>query len=86
MKNLGEPYVVWDKAASIDFKIPGKGTLHAIFVLTDMQIKHIRDEADARDKYIFDLPIDILNDKNEVVASAIKTLYVKKRSLAKKGL
>jgi acyl-coenzyme A thioesterase PaaI-like protein len=79
MRNLGEQYAVWDKAASIDFKIPGRGTLHATFIITEEQIKHIREQADAREKYIFDLPIDILNEQGQVVASAIKTLYVKNR-------
>ena len=33
IKNLGDEYIVWDKAAQIDFKKPGTGVLTAHFVL-----------------------------------------------------
>src|SRR5476649_186552 len=38
MKNLGQDYVVWDKAASIRFKKPGKTTLQARFVLSQEEL------------------------------------------------
>ena len=31
MHNLGRDYVVWDKASSIDYKLPGRGTVRASF-------------------------------------------------------
>jgi len=34
MENLGSDYIVWDKAASIDFIAPGKGPVYADFVST----------------------------------------------------
>ena len=42
IKNLGNNYVVWDKAAQINFLKPGRGTLHATFTMTKEEIKHIR--------------------------------------------
>ena len=33
MANLGRDYIVWDKAASIRYRRPGKGTVHAEFRL-----------------------------------------------------
>ena len=36
IKNLGKNYIVWDKAAKIRFKRPGKETLFADFLLTAM--------------------------------------------------
>ena len=38
MKILGPGYTVWDKAASIRFKKPGRETLYAEFVLDDEEI------------------------------------------------
>jgi acyl-coenzyme A thioesterase PaaI-like protein len=77
IKNLGENYVVWDKAARIDFKKPGLGTLQAHFVMTPEIIQQVKDNTSANQKYIFDLPIDVMNEQNEVVASVVRTLYVR---------
>ena len=44
IKILGPDYVVWDKAATIRFKKPGRSTLYASFVLTDAEVDGIRAE------------------------------------------
>src|SRR5262245_9838779 len=49
-ENLGRDYIVWDKAASIAFKKPGKGTLTARFNLTQEQISDIKEKADGNYK------------------------------------
>jgi Domain of unknown function (DUF4442) len=41
MKNLGPDYVVWDKAASIRFRKPGRGTLRASFRLEEAEVAEI---------------------------------------------
>jgi len=43
MKNLGADYVVWDKAASVRFRRPGRGTLTATFRLDEAEFIEIRD-------------------------------------------
>ena len=42
MKNLGPDYVVWDKAASIRFRKPGRGLLNASFRLEEAELAEIR--------------------------------------------
>ncbi|HEX7599933.1 MAG TPA: DUF4442 domain-containing protein [Polyangia bacterium] len=42
MKNLGPDYVVWDKAASIRFRKPGRGLLNASFRLDEAELADIR--------------------------------------------
>ncbi len=42
MKNLGPGFVVWDKAASIRFRKPGRGTLTAILRLEEAEPAEIR--------------------------------------------
>jgi hypothetical protein len=79
IKNLGEDYIVWDKAAQIDFKKPGRGTLTAHFSMTDEILQKVKDMTAGEQKYIFDLPVDILNDQNEVIATVIRTLYVRRK-------
>lgn len=79
MKNLGSDYIVWDKAASINFKKPGLGTLHATFIFTEEEIEKVRQQADTNPKYIFDKAVDVLNEQDEVIASCIRTLYVRRK-------
>jgi hypothetical protein len=40
---LGREYIVWDKAASIQYKKPGRATLYADCVITPEEIAEIRD-------------------------------------------
>jgi len=42
IENLGPQYVVWDKAASIRFRAPGRGTVSASFRLSDEELEDIR--------------------------------------------
>lgn len=42
MENLGAGFTVWDKAAAIRFRKPGRGTLTATFKLDEPELKEIR--------------------------------------------
>jgi hypothetical protein len=42
--NLGGDYIVWDKAAHIRFRKPGKAKVRAEFRLTDAQLDDIREQ------------------------------------------
>jgi acyl-coenzyme A thioesterase PaaI-like protein len=79
IKNLGDDYIVWDKAASIDFKKPGRDTLIAHFIMTDEILQRVRDNTSQNQKYVFDLPIDVLDAEGTVIASVIRTLYVRRK-------
>jgi len=79
MNNLGPDYIIWDKAAKIDFKKPGRGTVHASFKLDEDEIIKIKSAADAHGKYLFDRVVNIVDDSGEVVAEVVKTLYVRRR-------
>lgn len=79
INNLGRDYIVWDKAAKIDFLKPGRGTLTVTFSMTGNDIQDIKNKADSDGKYVFDIPVEILDEKNEVVATVTKTLYVRKK-------
>lgn len=77
MNILGDDYIVWDRFASIDFIAPGKGTVTAKFTLNETQIEKIKQETVSCDKYVAVLPVDIKNEKNEIVATATKHIYVR---------
>lgn len=78
-KKLGNKYIIWDKAARIEYKKPGKGTIKACCAFSEKEIANIRDEADRIGKFVFDRSVDILNEQDEVVATVIKTIYVKRK-------
>ncbi|MCF6323631.1 MAG: DUF4442 domain-containing protein [Gammaproteobacteria bacterium] len=79
INNLGPEYIVWDKAARIEFKKPGKGTIRVRFEFSEEEILAIKEKADESGKYIFDKPVDIKNESDEIVATVVKTLYVRRR-------
>lgn len=79
VKNLGDDYIVWDKAANINFIKPGRSTLTAKFNLTQDIINTVLEKTSTGDKYIFDLPVDVIDADNITVATVIRTLYVRKK-------
>jgi hypothetical protein len=76
---LGPEYVIWDKAAAIRFKKPGKSTLYADFALSTTEIDEIKRLAETERSIdrVYNLE---LKDKNSVVHAFIeKTIYISKR-------
>ncbi len=78
-QNLGKEYVVWDRAAKIEFLKPGKTNVHAQFHITQEQIDEIRDEAKSGGKILKDYSVDILSTSGEVIARVTKTLYIRRK-------
>lgn len=79
MKNLGREYIVWDKGATIDFVSPGKTALSADFHIDDQLLNHIKEKTSTGEKYIFDLPIEVLDSEGQLVATIAKKLYTRKK-------
>jgi acyl-coenzyme A thioesterase PaaI-like protein len=79
MNNLGPGYIVWDRAAKIDFIKPGKTELTAEFRIEEELLSLIKSKTDSGDKYIFDLPVSIYDSNKELIAKVEKTLYVRKK-------
>lgn len=78
---LGREYIVWDKAAFIDFIKPGRSRLVAEFRLTAEEIDHVREMTSGGQKYIFDKEVLINDEAGELKARVVKTLYVRKKQL-----
>jgi len=79
IKNLGPEYIVWDKAASIRFRKPGKGTVRAEFRLTDAQLDDIREQLKALPKYEPIYSVEVKDGSGDVVAEVQKTLHIRKK-------
>jgi len=74
---LGNDYLVWDKAAEIEFVKPGKGTVHAEFKVEDSALDEIRAATASGEKFLKWLPVDIVDAQGEVVARVRKQIYVR---------
>ncbi len=83
MHVLGPEYIVWDRAARIEFIKPGRGRLHAEFHLTDMDLEAIYAHTVDGSKYLPEFTVEILDAGEEPVARVEKTLYVRRKSQAK---
>jgi acyl-coenzyme A thioesterase PaaI-like protein len=77
--NLGDEYIVWDKAATIDFIKPGKGTVFAEFEIKIDQINEIKNEVDRIGKRIFSFPCEIKDKDGKIIASLTKDIYVRRK-------
>ena len=79
MRILGPDYIVWDKAAAINFVKPGRGKVTATMSITDEEIERIKQATATGEK---DLPVyklKITDESGETVAEVDKTLYIRKK-------
>jgi acyl-coenzyme A thioesterase PaaI-like protein len=79
MANLGRDYIVWDKAASIRYRKPGRGTVRAEFRLTDAQLDDIREKLKSLPKYEPTLKVEVKDEQGTLIAEVEKLLYVRKK-------
>lgn len=79
INNLGPDYIVWDKAATIRFKKPGKGLVKAIFHVSGERMEEIRAQADTQGKIEPQFQAVVTDAKGNVIAEVDKLLYVRKK-------
>jgi hypothetical protein len=80
IENLGPDYIVWDKAATIRFKKPGRGVVKASFHIPTERIAEIKALADAQAKVEPEFHVVVTDSEGNVVAEIDKLLYVRKKS------
>jgi hypothetical protein len=79
MENLGREYIVWDKAASIRFRKPGKGRVRAEFRLSETQLDEIREKLKLQEKYEPTFVVEVKDEAGDVVAEVQKLLYIRRK-------
>jgi hypothetical protein len=79
MAKLGRDYIVWDKAATIRYRKPGKGTVRAEFRLSDSQIDDIREKLKTLPKYEPVFSVEVKDEAGVVIAEVDKVLHVRKK-------
>jgi acyl-coenzyme A thioesterase PaaI-like protein len=73
--SLGEEYVVWDKAASIRYRKPGKGRVRAEFRLSEERLAEIRAALEADGRYDARFLVEIKDEEGVVVAVVERVIY-----------
>ncbi len=79
IRRLGPEFVVWDKAATILFKKPGRETLHARFAVTDEELAAIRAELDLQRSADRTYMVELVDGSGTICATVEKLIYVRKR-------
>jgi hypothetical protein len=82
MANLGREYIVWDKAGSIRYRRPGRGTVRAEFRVSDAQLNDIREKLKTLPKYEPMFQVEVKDEHGTVMAEVEKLLHIRKKDLA----
>ncbi|GBC62805.1 DUF4442 domain-containing protein [Desulfonema ishimotonii] len=82
---LGPEYRVWDQSANIEFIRPGRGTVSARFSIDDRILEEIRRNTADGEKYHPVFTAEIRDDDHQIVARALKRLYIRKKQRHMEG-
>lgn len=77
MENLGRDYLVWDKAAEIEFVRAVQEPVWAHFQLSDAVLDEFREAAASGEKVLRWMPVDVCTASGDVVARVRKQIYVR---------
>lgn len=83
MHHLGKDYLVWDKAATIDFVAPGREDVYAHFKLEPGVVDELRVATADGAKVLRWFDTDITTASGELVAKVRKQIYVRLKPRAR---
>ena len=78
IQNLGKAYIVWDKAADIRFKKPGRSTLYTTFKLDAAELDAIRTALETERSVDRIYHVELADKTGLVCATIEKTIYVRR--------
>ena len=79
IRRLGPEFIVWDKAATIQFKKPGRETLHARFVVSDEELGAIRRGLESNRSVDRTYLVELVDDSGTLCATIEKVIYIRRR-------
>jgi len=79
IKTLGSEYIVWDKAATIRFKRPGKTALFADFLLTADELAEIKRILETEKSVDRIYTVELKDEAGKTHCLIEKTLYIAKK-------
>ncbi len=74
--NLGRDYVVWDKAANIRYRRPGRGALLASFTISDEEIASVRETVAREGQCDRTFCVEFRDGQGIVHVEIEKTVYI----------
>ena len=80
MKNLGPEYVVWDKAGTVRFLKPARGTVTARFEMPEERVAEARERTAEGQKHEPVFRASLVDAQGVVVAEVEKTLHIRKKN------
>lgn len=85
LENLGPDYIVWDKAANIEFVSPGRGVVYADFSISEQLLDEIRMRTAEGSKYLPRMHVEVRDGDGTLVARVQKTLYIRLKPRARQA-
>jgi hypothetical protein len=79
---LGRDYIVWDKAATIRFRKPGRSDLTAEFCITSEDLTNIRQRLRAVESIDWHTDVWVKDSSGEVVAEVHKIVHIRNKRFA----
>lgn len=79
MEQLGNEYIVWDKAATINFIAPGRGEVFAEFTISKTEVAEIRTLAENYTPVFREYRVNIMDLQGNHIAQVDKTLYIRRK-------
>ena len=79
MKNLGPGYIVWDKAGTVRFLRPARGTVTARFTMPAERVAEARERTAGGEKHEPQFRVEIVDEAGVTVADVEKTLYIRRK-------
>src|SRR5437773_3496184 len=79
IKLLGPQYVVWDKAAEIRFRKPGRGTLFATVRIEEEELAAIREATAGGEAIDRTYQLDLVDRDGTPYATVRKIVYVRRK-------
>lgn len=80
IKILGPDYIVWDKAASIRFRRPGRSTLYARFVVAEEEIAAIKSALETAPSVDRNYNVELTDAEGAVHAAIEKIVYIARKN------
>lgn len=79
VKNLGPGYIVWDRAAAIEYVSPGRGTVIAEFAITEADLEELRAGTVTGEKFLRWFQTEVRGTDGASVATVRRQLYVRRK-------
>ena len=79
MRGLGRDFIVWDKAATIRFRRPGRSTLYATFRMPTEEVEYVRRDVIAQGKIERTYSVELVDEDGLVHADCDKVISIRRK-------